>query len=156
MTQSVSQLFDPIDTQPVVEPPSAKELGRLAAQYLLLEKEHEVASGALKDVTQRKDQAEMQLLDALAQSGMKSFKLETGHLLSSCSKFRYSLPPKSMVEDREKAMRWLKRVGAKDLIAEDLNPQTMSKFLRERNEQGKEISPLIKAYEQRYLSVRKE
>ncbi len=156
MSTPVSQLFDPIETQPVVEPPSSKDLSRLASQYLLLETEAERVGQQLADIKKRKDHAENNLLDAIEASGMKSFKLDTGHLITSCVKFRFSLPAKSMAEERERCMKWLKRVGAKDLMAEDINVQSMSRFLRERMEQGKEVIPEFKRFEQRYLSVRKE
>lgn len=154
-----------------------KDLKKLATAYLALDAALADLDLRAKEARKKAERAELQLLDAMQAAGMKSFRLEsTGQLLTSTIKHRFALPPKSAAEDREAALRWLKRVGAKHLIAEDINPQTVTAFLRERLEAGKPTSPvkivtdvdpttgaekhesvaLIRSTEFRYLSVRKE
>lgn len=156
MSNSLSNLFDPMETSAEIEQPtSVRELTKLASSYLLISSQIEKLQAELKDLRDRQQYAENQLLDKL-QGEIKSFRMETGHLITACTKQRFQLPPKGLPEERLGALRWLKRIGAKDMIAEDINPQTMQKFLRERIEQGKAVTPLIKTFEQRYLSVRKD
>ena len=110
----------------------------------------------LAELTGRMNQAEMALRTAMEAAKLKSFKLDGGPNLTLASKWVYALPPKDEPERRAEALAWLRRVGARNLIEPNIHPQTMTAFLRERREDGKAISPLLRETELRYLSVRKD
>lgn len=173
---SIDELFGtPVET-PNMPEIAEKDLAKLATKYLAADALLADLEDRAKQARKEAERAELQLLDAMQAAGMKSFRLATtGQLLTSSVKHRFALPPKSNAEDRTACLRWLSRVGGKDLVQEDIHPSTLTAFLRERLEKGKPCSPvkivntvnpvtgqeehetvtLIKDTPFRYLSVRK-
>lgn len=150
MTATVDKLFG---AQEEAEP--TESLTFLAAQYLLLRKQVSDAQEVLDGMKQNADQAELALINAMEAQKMKSFRLvPCGTLLTSATRVMYALPKKDEPAQREEALAWLRRVGAKDLVKPDIHPMTLTPFLRERSEAGKPIKDIIKATSLRYVSVR--
>lgn len=154
-TQTLEQLFGPRGDGDNAPPPS-ESLTVLAAQYLLLDSQVEEAQKQVADMKSNRDQAEIALINAMEQQKLKSFRLESnGALITSVLKSQFALPLKSQPEQRAQALKWLKRVGAGDLIELGIHPSTLTAFLRERAEENKPISELIKITPLRSLSVRR-
>lgn len=174
---SIDELFGTPVESPHAPEVNEKDLAKLATKYLAADALLADLEDRAKQARKEAERAELQLLDAMQAAGMKSFRLaSTGQLLTASVKHRFQLPPKSNPEDRNECLKWLRRVGARDMVQEDVHPSTLTAFLRERLEKGKPCSPikvvntvnpitgaeenetvkLIKDTEFRYLSVRKE
>jgi len=127
----------------------------MAERCLRLREKAEAARQAAKAASDQADAADLDLLTAMDQAKMKTISLQTGEQFTATTRHVFSLPPKDEPERRAEALTWLRRVGAKELVEENIHPNTLLKFLRERLEAGKSINPLIKDVELKCLRVTK-
>ena len=127
-------------------------LSEVCETYLALCDKFDAAKKKSDEAKAEMEAAEEAILAQLNQHGTKSISTTSGYRFTCVEKPYYSLPAKAQIEDREKAVLWLKRCGAKELFEETINTQTMTSFLRERVEEGKNIIPLIGRFVKTTLS----
>lgn len=95
------------------------------------------------------------ILQSLDAAQLRAVRLDSGELLTVAERTFFRLPPLIEVAKRFAVFKWLRRVGATELIRNEIPHQTLSAFCRERIESGKAINNLIGQTTERYLSVRK-
>lgn len=152
----LKELFEDIQPTESQEDVRAKgELATLAAQYALLDRQVADIEPKMKELKERRDAAENLLLKAMQENHVKSLKLRDGSTVIDTVRSVFTLPPKTEPERREEAIRWLRRVGAKDIIEESLHHSSLNAFMRERMEQEKELRPdLLKRTDLHHISRR--
>ena len=153
MSKVIDDLFGNKITEdnPAEAPGGIAELARVYLRYRAVDED---IAARLKAAIALTDAAKSALMVAMEQAHLPTVRLKTGEQLIIGVKHVFALPPKSDPENRLKALAWLRRVGAKDLVEEAINPQTLTKFLRERVDGGKEVNSLIKDTPLSTLSVR--
>ena len=149
---SVESLFGPTAE---AEASNGSPLADLAKRLLILRGKADAAKMLYDDAKEQAEQTEANLLLAMEQAKLKSVKLESGELLTACVKSQFSMPNKDKPEDRHAVIVWLNRIGMGNLAEESVHAATLTKICRERQADGKEINPLVKEFQQQYLSVRK-
>lgn len=107
----------------------------------------------LDNAEAQRDALQWDLMVSLDAAQLKSARTEAG-LFTIAERHLFSLPTKKRPDARRQALRWLSRVGAKELIDTTIHWQTLNSFLRERLEKALPVHPLIRATTERYLQVR--
>jgi hypothetical protein len=153
---SLAELFGKQDDVCVVNGSSESEsiLVSLARKVIAMRERQEAARAELGEAIRVLENMEIAMLEEMDRQSIKSLRVKSGQLLTSVVKNKYSLPPKHTPEERKKALKWLSRVGGKDLIEADIHWQRLNSFLKERKENNKDISPLIQVFEQKSLSIK--
>lgn len=147
---TLAELFGP---GAVASGPDHKSISFAARLYLALEEELAQANAVVKEIKERHEAAERALLDTMQAAQLSSIKQSTGETITAVVKSNYSLPPKDHKEEREQALAWLRRCGAKELVEEQIHAATLTHFMRGRAEKKLPLSPLIRAYTQRVIRV---
>jgi hypothetical protein len=150
MPESLQTLFG----QSQEELDAGPELATLLKTYLKSREQKEFIAAQMKEATKVVDDLELQILQRMELEKLKSVKA-CGAGFTSCVKSYFALPPKDQVDERARCLTWLRRYGASELVEESIHQGTLTKFLRERKEEGKTILAAFKETEMKYLSVRK-
>lgn len=138
-----------------------------AKAYLDARRAKEGQENALKDASQKLQDAELQLLRAMDGAGMKSMKLDHAGetvAMSQTSSTYYSLPAGGI--DDPAILAWLDEQGGSDLLKKSIHHATFSSFCKEivdqsikaMDESGVAINPLhpaVKIAERRGIMLRK-
>lgn len=103
----------------------------LAANFTNLRNKKDELSATLKAFTANLDEAEKQLLEAMAESGVNSIKLEGLGLFSMRTKNYFNVN----AEDKPKFFEYLKNTSNESILKLDINPQTLKAFLSDHFEE---------------------
>lgn len=137
-----------------------------AKAYLHRRKVKEDMEAILKEESEKFQQSESELVQAMTAAGVKSLKIEhdgkTNALTQSTSVY-YSLPAGSI--DNPDIMAWLQENGAKDIIKSSIHHATFSSFCKELVENASQqfsgetvlnpLHPAVKIAERRGIMLRK-
>ena len=150
MTKPLATLYEP-----VASPNGDVRLAALAHGYLQSRMRCDRLREELGHAEGIRDGIMLELIQMLDACGLKSVRTDDG-LFTIASKAYYSLPSKAEPDARRQALRWLARVGGKELIEASIHHSTLNAFLRERGENDMPVSPLLREVTERYLQVRQK
>lgn len=142
---------------PFADPPPAAtiySLSEMCKKLMALRKVIDKRKAELSNLDEEAEQIESAIIAQMQAAQLSTLRLsKLGAFTVSVQKW-FRLPNLTDPENRRAALRWLKLIGAKELVREDINPQTLSGLMRDREKDKKPINPLIQCSEKRYLSVR--
>lgn len=132
------------------------DLTEACAKLTELRKRIDARKKALKDLEEDADSIERMIIQQMQSNKLKSLNLgkQLG-VFSVAEQKWFRLPNLSDPAKRADAIRWLKRIGAGEMIRPEINAQSLSALMRERLEAKQSVSPLIEVSNKQYLSVRK-
>lgn len=127
-----------------------------AAAYVAARRERDMAEASAKEKRAYCEQAEADLVAAMTDSEIASFKNDEGIHFIMQRKIRWNC----IVDKREEAFIGLRAVGLGDIIQETVNPQTLTASINElieRSETGtlpSELEGSLTSYETTGISLR--
>jgi len=116
--------------------------------------EEERVESLLSEVTEKKKNAERELLEHLEVTGEKSVKMETSKgliLMVRSEKLRINVKK----EDNDQLLRWVDEdCGRSDMIKPTVHHQTLLSFVNQRLKDGEAVPSFITMYFQPILTLK--
>lgn len=116
----------------------------IVAKLMALKEDMSVHDNKVKELRKEYDALEVQLIEYMNERDMRRTATFDG--IGHATLERPRLYASVTEENKSEVFKWLHGIGRGDLIRETVHPSTLSTFVREMQENGKEVSDKISVF----------